>query len=70
VPVPAHTIEVDGVARRLLVASPAGPAMAIVLAMHGSTSTPERRVRLSRMAPLTEQGMVVAFPQGSIPSRR
>jgi hypothetical protein len=31
--------------------------------MHGRTSTPERQVRLSRMAALTEQGAVVVFPQ-------
>ena len=37
--------------------------------MHGSTSTPERQVRVSRMAPLAEQGAVVAFPRGSMPSR-
>jgi len=64
-----HTIEVGGVRRQLLVAAPTGAPTAIIVAMHGSTSTPERQVRLSRMAPLAEQGAVVAFPQGSIPSR-
>src|ERR1700677_196709 len=68
-PVKPHTIEVGGVRRRLLVSAPTGPPNAIVLSLHGSTSTPERQVRLSRMAPLAEQGAVVAFPQGSIPSR-
>ena len=65
----SHTIEVGGARRHLLVAEPAGAASAIVVCMHGSTSTPERQLRLSRMAPLAEQGAVVAFPQGSIPSR-
>ena len=64
-----HTIEVGGARRRLLVAAPTGAPSAIVVSLHGSTSTPERQVRLSRMAPLAEQGAVVAFPQGSIPSR-
>jgi polyhydroxybutyrate depolymerase len=62
-----QTIEFDGARRRLLVAAPAAPPTAVVVAMHGSTSTPERTVRLSRMAPLSEQGAIVAFPQGSIP---
>jgi polyhydroxybutyrate depolymerase len=68
-PVKPHTIEVGGVRRRLLVSAPTGAPSAIVLSLHGSTSTPERQVRLSRMAPLAEQGAVVAFPQGSIASR-
>jgi polyhydroxybutyrate depolymerase len=68
-PVAPHTIEVGGDRRQLLVAAPTGAPSAIVVALHGSTSTPERQVRLSRMAPLAEQGAVVAFPQGSIPSR-
>ena len=55
--------------RQLLVATPSGTPSTIVLSLHGSTSTPERQVRLSRMGPLAEQGAVVAFPQGSIPSR-
>ncbi len=64
-----HSIEVGGAQRRLLVAAPLGAPAAIVLSMHGSTSTPERQIRLSRMVPLAAQGAVVAFPQGSIPSR-
>ena len=64
-----HTIEVGGTRRQLLVAAPADAPTAIVVSMHGSTSTAERQVRLSRMAPLAEQGAVVVFPQGSIPSR-
>ncbi len=64
-----HAIEVGGVLRRLLVAAPTGAPTAIVVTMHGSTSTPETQVRLSRMAPLAEQGALVAFPQGSISSR-
>ena len=54
----------------MLVAEPLGAATAIVLSLHGSTSRPDRQALLSRMAPLTEQGAVVAFPHGSIPSRR
>jgi poly(3-hydroxybutyrate) depolymerase len=68
-PVTPHTIEVGGVRRRLLVSAPTGAPSAIVLSLHGSTSTPERQVRLSRMAPLADQGAVVAFPQGSVPAR-
>jgi polyhydroxybutyrate depolymerase len=68
-PVAPHTIEVGGARRRLLVAAPTDAPTAIVVSMHGSTSTPERQVRLSRMAPLAEHGAVVAFPQGSIPAR-
>jgi polyhydroxybutyrate depolymerase len=68
-PVAPHTIEVGGARRQLLVAAPIGVPTAILLAMHGSTSTPEAQVRLSRMVPLAEQGAVVAFPQGSISSR-
>jgi polyhydroxybutyrate depolymerase len=68
-PVASHTIEVGGARRRLLVAAPSGAPAAILLTMHGSGSTPDRQVGLSRMAPLAEQGAVVAFPQGSIPRR-
>jgi polyhydroxybutyrate depolymerase len=64
-----HTIEVGEARRQLLVAAPTGAPIAILVTMHGSTSTPEAQVRLSRMAPLAEQGAVVAFPQGSISSR-
>ena len=64
-----HTIEVGEARRELLVAAPTGTPTAILVTMHGSTSTPEDQVRLSRMAPLAEQGAVVAFPQGSISSR-
>ena len=64
-----HTIEVGEARRQLLVAAPTGAPTAILVTMHGSTSTPEAQVRLSRMAPLAEQGAVVAFPQGSISSR-
>jgi polyhydroxybutyrate depolymerase len=60
---------VGGARRQLLVAAPSGAPTTIVVSMHGSTSTPERQVLLSRMGPLAEQGAVVAFPQGSIPSR-
>jgi polyhydroxybutyrate depolymerase len=65
----SHTIEVGGARRRLLVAAPTGAPTAILVSMHGSGSTPERQVQLSRMAPLAEQGAVVAFPEGAIPRR-
>jgi polyhydroxybutyrate depolymerase len=64
-----HTMELDGAARELLVAPPSTTPTAIVLSMHGTTSTPERQALLSRMAPLAEQGAVVAFPRGSSPAR-
>jgi polyhydroxybutyrate depolymerase len=64
-----HTIDFGGSPRRLLVSGPIGVPTAIVVSMHGSTSTPERQVGMSRMASLAEQGAVVAFPQGSVPSR-
>lgn len=54
----------------MLVAEPTGEPTAIVLSMHGSTSTPNRQMLLSRMVPLADHGAVVAFPQGSIVSRR
>jgi hypothetical protein len=69
VPVVPCTIEVAGARRQLLVAAPTGTPTAVLLTMHGSGSTPDGQVRLSRMAPLAEQGAVVAFPQGSIPLR-
>ena len=68
-PVAPHTITVGGAERRLLVAAPTGAPSAIVISMHGSTSTPERQVGLSRMASLSEQGAVVVFPQGSVAAR-
>ena len=65
-----HTIEVAGVKREMLVAAPpAGTPNAIVVVMHGSGSTPQRQVQLSRMTSLAELGALVVFPQGSIPSR-
>jgi polyhydroxybutyrate depolymerase len=67
--VTSHTIEVDGARRQLLVVAPSGAPTAILVTMHGSGSTPDRQVGLSRMAPLAEHGAVVAFPQGSLPRR-
>jgi polyhydroxybutyrate depolymerase len=52
----------------MLVAEPAGTPSVIILSLHGSRSSPERQVRLSRMEPLAARGAVVAFPQGSVPS--
>ncbi len=48
----------------MLVAEPTGAASLVVLSLHGSRSGPEEQIRLSRMAPWTDQGAVVAFPQG------
>ena len=53
--------------RPYLLAEPQGEASTIVLSLHGSRSTPDGQVRLSRMVTLTAVGAVVAFPQGSIP---
>ena len=50
----------------MLVAEPAGAASVVVLSLHGSRSSPDGQLRLSRMAPLADQGAVVAFPQGGI----
>ena len=61
-----HIIEVGGARRRLLVAQPAGTPSIVLLSLHGSRSSPEGQIRLSRMAPLSEQGAVVAFPEGSL----
>lgn len=69
-PVTSHAIAVGGVKRRVLVAEPTGAATAVVLCLHGSGSTPERQMRLSRMFAFAQRDVVVAFPQGSIPSRR
>lgn len=68
-PLVSDTIEVNGTRRPLLVAVPSGTPTAVVVSMHGTTSTPRRQGRLSRMASLAEQGAVVAFPQGSLPAR-
>lgn len=66
-----ETLTLPGADRRpLLVARPSAVPSAIVLSLHGSTSTPDRQVLLSRMAALSDQGAIVAFPQGSRPSRR
>jgi polyhydroxybutyrate depolymerase len=56
------------VTRRMLVAAPAGPASSVVLSLHGSRSSPEGEVRLSRMVPWADEGVVVAFPEGSLRS--
>jgi polyhydroxybutyrate depolymerase len=53
----------------LLIARPSAAPSAIVLSLHGSTSTPHRQMLLSRMAALSDQGALVAFPQGSRPAR-
>jgi len=61
-------IEVDGVARRFLLAEPPRPPSIIVLSLHGSRSGPESQARLSHMASLTDHGAVVCYPQGSLRS--
>lgn len=65
-----HTIASGGTGHRVLVAGPVGAPRAVVLSLHGSTSTPDRQMLLSRMVPLADHGAVVAFPQGSLVSRR
>lgn len=52
----------------MLVAEPVGTPSVIILSLHGSRSTAERQVLLSRMDSLAEHGAVVAFPQGNQPS--
>ena len=64
----SELIQVDGIARRYLLAEPSGPPSVVVLSLHGSRSGPERQARLSRMAALSQEGAVVAFPQGSLRS--
>ena len=64
----SHFIQVDGVARRFLLAEPSRPPSIIVLSLHGSRSGPEGQARLSHMASLTDHGAVVCFPQGSLQS--
>lgn len=41
-----------------------------MLCLHGSGSTPERQMRLSRMIAFIQRDVVVAFPQGSLAARR
>jgi polyhydroxybutyrate depolymerase len=64
----AQFLEYAGARRRMLVAAPIGPASSIVLSLHGSRSSPEREAFLSRMEPWSGRGVVVAFPEGSLPS--
>ncbi|MGO9853887.1 MAG: alpha/beta hydrolase family esterase [Acidimicrobiales bacterium] len=64
----SELIQVDGIARRYLLAEPSGPPSVVVLSLHGSRSGPERQARLSHMAALSQEGAVVAFPQGSLRS--
>ena len=64
----SQLIQVDGVARRFLLAEPTRAPSVIVLSLHGSRSSPEGQARLSRMESLTEDGAVVCFPQGSLRS--
>jgi polyhydroxybutyrate depolymerase len=64
-----HVIEFGAAKRSLLVAAPTADPVAIVLSLHGSGSTPERQALLSRMASLADAGVLVAFPQGSLPRR-
>jgi len=68
VAVTTHALDVAGTTRRMLVAAPRTAPSAVLLSLHGSRSSPEGQVRLSRMAPLAEEGAVVAFPEGSLRS--
>jgi polyhydroxybutyrate depolymerase len=63
-----QAITVAGVQRSFLLAAPANTASAVVLSLHGTRSSAEDQVRLSRMAQLAETaGAVVAFPQAVMP---
>ncbi len=64
----SQLVQVNGVARRFLLAEPSRPPSIIVLSLHGSRSSPEGQARLSRMEALTQDGAVVAFPQASLGS--
>ena len=64
--VDAHTLEVAGTARRVLVATPDGRPSNLVLSLHGSRSSPEGQLRLSRMEALTAEGALIAFPEGGL----
>ncbi|MGO8826851.1 MAG: alpha/beta hydrolase family esterase [Acidimicrobiales bacterium] len=64
----SHAIQVDGVARRFLLAAGSTAPSTIVFSLHGSRSGPANQARLSGMEALTEQGAVICFPQGSVPS--
>lgn len=59
-----HIIEIGGARRRVLVVEPGGTPSVVLLSLHGSRSSPEGQLRLSRMAPLSEHGAIVAFPEG------
>jgi polyhydroxybutyrate depolymerase len=63
-----HLLDIGGTRRRLLVAEPTGTPSTVVLSLHGSRSGPENQARLSRMAPWSDRGAVVAFPEGSLAS--
>ena len=64
----SQLVQVNGLARRFLLAEPSRPPSIIVLSLHGSRSSPEGQARLSRMETLTQDGAAVAFPQGSLRS--
>jgi polyhydroxybutyrate depolymerase len=64
-----HAIQFGAATRSVLVAAPSADPVAIVLSLHGSGSTPERQAQLSRMTSLADAGVLVAFPQGSLPRR-
>jgi polyhydroxybutyrate depolymerase len=68
VPLSTQFVECAGVRCRMLVAAPTGLASSIVLSLHGSRSSPEAEVRLSRMESWADRGVVVAFPEGSLRS--
>ncbi len=64
----ARPVDFGGDQRRMLVAAPGGPTSSLTLSLHGSRSTPVREALLSHMEPWAERGVVVAFPEGSLPS--
>jgi polyhydroxybutyrate depolymerase len=57
-----------GATRRIyLLAVPSDEPSALLLSLHGTRSNARGQMRLSRMVPLVESGLVVAFPQASLP---
>jgi polyhydroxybutyrate depolymerase len=61
-------VRVDGESRSYLLAEPDGVASAVVLSLHGSRSSADGQVRLSRMTDLTEAASaVVVFPEAIVP---
>ncbi|MGO9179765.1 MAG: alpha/beta hydrolase family esterase [Candidatus Limnocylindrales bacterium] len=63
---PPGQLMVDGRLWRYLLVEPSGPAVGIVLSLHGSGSSAERQRRLSGMDALPAQGALVAYPEAGV----